>query len=81
MAVGSWLFLRFAKRRGWVQKSSAAVNIIASLPVGRDVFFVVRCGPDVFALVSGHNGTNLIGRWKYEEWQGFKADDAEPLSK
>ncbi|MDR1875274.1 MAG: hypothetical protein LBQ90_09735 [Synergistaceae bacterium] len=41
---------------------------MASLPLGKDVFFVLRCGPEVFALTSGAGGTRLICRWKYEEW-------------
>ena len=62
------IFLSFAKRRGWVKQNEAYVKVMASLPLGKDVFFVLRCGPDVFALASGHTGTRVIGRWKYEEW-------------
>ena len=67
MVVGAFFFVRHAKRKGWV-KQNAHVEVIASLPIGKDVFFVLRCGPDVFALTSGHAGTRLIGRWKYEIW-------------
>ena len=49
-------------------QGSACVKLMASLPLGKDVFFVLRCGPDVIALTSGNNGTRLIGRWKYEDW-------------
>jgi len=67
MVAGAFFFARYAKNKGWV-KQNTHVEVIASLPVGKDVFFVLRCGPDVFALTSGHAGTRLIGRWKYEEW-------------
>jgi len=68
MVGAAVVFLSFAKRRGWVKQNEAHVKIMASLPLGKDVFFVLRCGPDIFALASGHTGTRVIGRWKYEEW-------------
>ena len=71
MGAGAYFFMRHAKNKGWM-KQSTCVEVIASLPVGKDVFFVLRCGPDVFALTSGNAGTRLIGRWKYEEWIGWE---------
>lgn len=68
MSAAGWLFVAWGRRRGWVQQSRAHVKILASLPLGKDVFFVLQCGPEVFALTSGHAGTCLIGRWKYEDW-------------
>ena len=83
MGVGMFFFVRHAKRKGWITQN-AHVEVIASLPIGKDVFFVLRCGPEVFALASGQAGTCLIGRWKYEEWLEWeekerkrKNDDAE----
>ena len=67
VVVSAFLFTRYAKTKGWVQRN-AHVEIVTSLPLGKDVFFVLRCGPDVFALASGAAGTRLIGRWKYEDW-------------
>ena len=67
MGLGAFFFTRYAKSKGWA-KQNAHVEVIASLPLGKDVFFVLRCGPDVFALTSGHTGTRLIGRWRYEDW-------------
>ena len=75
MAGAAVVFLSFAKRRGWVKQNEAHVKMMASLPLGKDVFFVLRCGPDVFALASGHSGTRVIGRWKYEEW--IRLEDKE----
>ena len=74
MAVGAFFFVRHAKSKGWVKQNGAHVEIIASLPIGKDVFSVLRCGPDVFAVVSGNAGTRLIGRWKYEEWLGWEEE-------
>ena len=81
MAGGAVIFVRLAKNRGWVKYNEAHVKIMASLPLGKDVFFVLRCGPEVFALSSGHTGTRVIGRWKYEEWlhlEGKKWETEEP---
>jgi hypothetical protein len=69
MAVAAFAVVRFLKSSGGrTGRSEARVEVMASLPLGKDVFFVLRCGPEVFALTSGHTGTHLIGRWKYEEW-------------
>ena len=72
MGVGAFFFIRHAKSKGWVKQNGAHVEVIASLPIGKDAFFVLRCGPDVFALLSGNTGARLIGRWKYEEWLGWE---------
>jgi hypothetical protein len=71
MAAAAWVFMGFigwAKKKGWVRRNEAHVKIMASLPLGKDVFFVLRCGPEVLALASGPGGTRLLGRWKYDEW-------------
>jgi hypothetical protein len=69
MVAGAAIFVGLAKNKGWVGQNTAHVKIMASLPLGKDVFFVLRCGPEVFALTSGNAGTRLLGRWKYEEWR------------
>ena len=46
----------------------AVVKLLASLPLGKDALFVVRCGPDVIAFTLGTGGACLMGRWRYEEW-------------
>ena len=77
VAVG-WLFVVWGRSRGWVRQSQAHVKILASLPLGKDVFFVLQCGPEVFALTSGHAGTSLIGRWKYEDWIRWEEKETSP---
>lgn len=60
--------VRCSRKRGGGVRDGAAVELLASLPVGKDVFFVVRCGPDVLAFTSGATGSRLMGRWKYHDW-------------
>lgn len=59
-------------RRTAPLKAKGAANIMASLPLGKDVLFIVRLGPDVVALASGGAGTRVIGRWRYEDWKQFE---------
>ena len=77
LLIGAAVFVRLAKNKGWVRQRTAHVKIMASLPLGKDVFFVLQCGPDVFALASGPTGTRLIGRWKYEEWTQWEEEKAD----
>ena len=68
LALSAVLLVRFARRRCAGVRDDGAVKLLASLPVGKDVFFVVRCGPDVLAFTSGGGGSRLMGRWTYEDW-------------
>ena len=74
LAVSCRLFLYISKRKGWIQKGSDKLYIISSLSLGRDVFFILRCGPDVIAVVSGQSGTRLMGRWKLEDWNSIERE-------
>ncbi len=80
MGAAAGLFVAWGRRKGWVRQGQAHIKILASLPLGKDVFFVLQCGPDVFALTSGHAGTCLIGRWKYEDWIRWEEKKALPES-
>jgi hypothetical protein len=79
LGAAAFFSLRVARRKGWAKQNETRVKMMASLPLGKDVFFVLRCGPDVFALTSGPGGARLMGRWRYEEWlrPGQKADEAD----
>ncbi len=68
LAIAGYLVVFFSGRRAPL-RTKGALSVVASLPLGRDVLFVVRCGPDVIAVLSGKNGARVIGRWRYEEWQ------------
>ena len=68
LAISGWLILYISKRRGWIQKGSDKLYIISSLSLGREIFFVIRCGPEIIAIVSGPSGSRLMGRWAIEEW-------------
>lgn len=53
--------------------------VLSSLRLsGRDIFYVVRCGPEVIAFVLSSGGATVMGRWKYEEFMqdtdNFSAD-------
>ena len=74
LAVSGWMFLYVAKRKGWIQKGSDKLYIISSLSIGRDVFFIIRCGPDVIAVVAGPSGTKLMGRWSPEDWNASERE-------
>lgn len=68
LSLCAFVLVRYGKKRRHGVRDVRAAELLASLPVGRDVFFVVRCGPDVVAFVSGTGGARFMGRWKYEEW-------------
>lgn len=67
--------LKFNKMRGLAK--GGAVEILASLSLGKDAFFVVRCGPDVIAFITGSAGASVIGRWKYDDWIKFNNQEQE----
>ena len=67
-------FIKF-KTRGMLGSSGA--EILASLSLGKDAFFVVRCGPDVIAFITGSSGILLAGKWKYDDWIKFKINNEQ----
>ena len=68
LSVSAIFLVRYSRKRIGLDGDGVSVKVLASLPVGRDVFFVVRCGPDVLAFTSGAGGSRLMGRWTYEDW-------------
>ena len=67
-SICAFIFVHYMKVKGRVPDSKE-VKVITSLRLSsRDLFFVIKCGPDVIAFTLGNNGTYLIGRWNYEEW-------------
>jgi hypothetical protein len=68
----------FFHRRRAPRSVKGAVGVLASLPLGRDVLFIVRLGPEVFALTTGNSGTRVISRWPYEEWKRFGDENSSP---
>ena len=74
MSLCALLLVKYVKKNHIIPKSNSNVEILTSLRLSvRDIFFVVRCGPDVIAFTLGPGGTCLMGRWSYEEWN--KTDD------
>jgi len=77
LAISGWLILYISKRRGWIQKGSDKLYIISSLSLGREIFFVIRCGPEIIAIVTGSSGSRLMGRWSAEEWNASERENDE----
>ena len=77
LSVFAFVLVRCAKKKNGADGEGVPVRVLTSLPVGKDVFFVLRCGPGVVAFTSGASGTCLMGRWKYEEWVGAGSAPAE----
>lgn len=69
MSLCALILVKFYRKHSPNAKSAANVEIISSLRLtGRDIFLVVRCGPDVLAFTLGNGGSHLMGRWSYEDW-------------
>jgi hypothetical protein len=39
------------------------------LPLGRDSLYLILCGPEVIAIVSGKGGAVVVGRWDKNQWE------------
>ena len=76
MSACAYILVRYFKKSTTALNGTREAEIITSLRLtGRDIFFVVRCGPDVIAFTVGNNGTYLLGRWSCDEWQKSKSED------
>ena len=78
LSVFAFVLVRCAKKKNGADGEGVPVRVLTSLPVGKDVFFVVRCGPDVLAFTWGGGGSRLMGRWTYEDWM-CSAKEEPPL--
>ena len=74
LALAGYGMILYSRRTAPL-KAKGAVSVLASLPLGKDVLFIVRLGPDVVALASGGAGTRVIGRWRYEDWKQYGDED------
>lgn len=75
MSAFAFILVKFTKRKNLNAKDSRNVEIITSLRLSaRDIFLVVRCGPDVIAFTVGPHGSSLMGRWSYDEWTKSQAE-------
>ena len=76
MSLSAIILVKYLKKHNPNMKSTSAVRILSSLRLsGRDIFLVVRCGPDVIAFTIGAGGACLMGRWSYDEW--VKSEEAD----
>ena len=75
MSACAYILVRYLKKKNITMNGTRGAEIVASLRLTvRDVFFVVRCGPDVLAFTVGPQGTCLLGRWSYDEWREANDD-------
>ncbi len=75
MSAFAFVLVKFTKKKNLNAKDSRNVEIITSLRLSaRDIFLVVRCGPDVIAFTVGPHGSSLMGRWSYDEWTKSQAE-------
>jgi len=70
----AWLALRFAQKRGISRPKRGDLCLLATLPLGHEVVYLVRCGPDVVAFVSDKNGALFLGRWGLRDWEDKSGD-------
>ena len=69
MSLGAFVIVKFFKKNAPVTGMPVRIKILSSLRLtGRDMFFVVLCGPDVIAFVLTQGGACLLGKWNYEQW-------------
>ena len=69
MSACAYFLVRYVKKNNVALNGTRDAEILTSLRLTvRDVFFVVRCGPDVLAFTVGPQGSCLMGRWSYDEW-------------
>lgn len=66
LGVSAFFFLRWSPLKNRVLRHDG--SIITSLPVGRDVIYIVRCGPEVLVLLNGRSGSSLLRSYSLEEW-------------
>ena len=70
MSFGALVLVKFFKKNSPnATGMPVRVKILSSLRLtGRDMFFVVLCGPDVIAFVLTQAGACPLGKWNYKEW-------------
>lgn len=76
MSVCAVLIVKYFRKHNINNSSKTHAQILSSLRLtARDIFFVVRCGPDVIAFTLGPHGVCLMGRWNYNEWLNSQNND------
>ena len=69
MCVCAVVLVKYYRKHNINLNGSRDVEVLSSLRLtARDIFFVVRCGPEVIAFTVSPSGTSLMGRWNYHEW-------------
>ncbi len=69
---GLLLSLSRISRAAWFRRRfpiSGRCRLLGTLPLGRDCLYVILCGPEVIAVVSGRGGIVVVGRWERSRWE------------
>ena len=74
LCAAGYLAVRFLPGR-LRPRSAGRLKLIGALNLGRDMVYVIQAGPDVIAVLTGRNGTAVLGRWSAEEWEDDGKDD------
>ncbi len=79
LAASGWALVRYGPRR-FRQGRDPRVRVVSVLPLGRDVLYVLRLGPDVIAVLCGRGGSDVLGRWRADEWPEVRDEPSVPPS-
>lgn len=69
---GLLFFLSRLSRGAWFRSRFPAAGrcrLLGTLPLGRDSLYLILCGPEVIAVLSGKGGTVVVGRWDKNQWE------------
>jgi hypothetical protein len=61
LSRGAWFRRRFP--------AAGRCRLLGTLPLGRDSLYLILCGPEVIAIVSGKGGVVVVGRWDKNQWE------------
>ena len=76
MSACAYILVRYSRKNNLNLNGTQDVKLLTSLRLtARDIFFVVKCGPEVIAFTTGNGGTCLLGRWSYEDWSKSQHED------
>ncbi len=81
LAAVAWGVVRYLPQRvAGLRSGPGKVKVLCSQALGRDALYVLRIGPDVVAVLSGRNGSQVLGRWSLSEWEQEEAETDEATS-
>lgn len=55
--------------------ASGKLKLLGAMPLGRDIVYLIRIGPDVVSIYVARGAVAVVGRWSVEEWERFDAEN------